>query len=675
MGVVYEAEDSLLKRKVAIKLLPKDVSANPEALKRFLREAQGAAKLNHPNVLAVYDIGETDGTHYIVLELVKGGNAQEVLASRGAFHWTEATSILIDVCRGVAAAHKAGLIHRDIKPANILRSTQGTVKLGDFGLVKLAGRKGTVVTSLGAVIGTPHYMSPEQTRSAAVDERSDLYALGATYFALLTGRPPYEGTDSLQVLFAHCSQPIPDPRTLVADIPAECTAIIRKAMAKNRAQRHASATELLADLEQVLTLQPEKPGAGPGQLPLWTKASPPENTNPLSLATAYPGEHTEVVGKPHAQPWNKKTLRGLVIGLLGFLAVAVVMGFLLLRGTNVPVAAKNTWPELAAAAENAIRNRSALAMKKSMEAIKVMQRSDPLEHGQQDAMRRILGHLEKALAFRESITEKGLVLGLDGLVTSVVFSPDDHWLAVGQGNGGAGALIWDAHGGQKAHTVWPQRGNVVVKVQALAFSHDSTVLAAGCADQMGVKLWRRLDGRESALAVGPGVNRVLSVAFAPSSRRLVAGLEPMGEGVGRPYLKAWDIDTGIQPFAFKAEHSGKIRSVAFTTGGEQVATGSQDKRVILWNADTGRIWREVRTGIVVQAIACAPQGRTLAVAGMDQQAPVLQFWDYAGNQLQASKPSPDGACRCVAFSRHGDLLASSSGPKRPCSGTPKLGGS
>src|SRR4051812_45416986 len=133
MGVVYQAEDTLLKRKVAIKLLPRDFSANPEALKRFLREGQAAAKLNHVNVVAVYDIGEAQGSHYIVMELITGGSAQDFLRTQGPFHWTEATSILMDVCRGVAAAHKAGLIHRDIKPANILRSTEGVIKLGDFG--------------------------------------------------------------------------------------------------------------------------------------------------------------------------------------------------------------------------------------------------------------------------------------------------------------------------------------------------------------------------------------------------------------------------------------------------------------------------------------------------------------------------------------------------------------
>lgn len=671
MGVVYEAEDTLLKRRVAIKLLPREVAANPEALRRFLREGQAAAKLNHPHVVAVYDIGETNGTHYIVMELVKGGSAQDFLRSRGPFHWAEATSILMDVCRGAAAAHQAGLIHRDIKPSNILRSTEGVVKLGDFGLVKPAGRKGTVVTALGGVVGTPHYMSPEQGQSSSVDERSDIYSLGATYFALLTGRPPYQAADSMQVLFAHRSQPIPDPRNIASEIPEPCTAIIRKAMAKYRTHRHASANELLAELEQVLLLKADKTPGGATDAPLpsfaWSKANGAETTNLLSFADAYPGERTEGATAPTGLRWK---LSGL--GLLGLLVVSLFVGYFFKNGNGPApkhgfaptVFEKDDWPSVAAAADNAIHRRHAAAMKSVSAKIKVLQKGPSGEmKDQQEAMLQTLAQVEKALAFRERISEKGLVLGLDGLVTSVVFSPDDRWLGVGQGSGDAGALVWDSHTGEKRFTIWPRKNKVMVKAHALAFSHDSTVLAGACGDLVGVKLWRLADGQETNLPVGTGVKQALTVAFSPSTRNLVAGFEPFGEGRGKPYLKIWNIDTLQEPFPFKAEHTGKIRSVAFSTGGEQVATGGQDKRVILWNAATGRIWRELHTGTLVQAIACAPQGRMLAVAGQDKGADVLQIWDYAGERLLATKPSPHGTCGCLAFNRDGTLLASGSGSK------------
>jgi len=348
----------------------------------------------------------------------------------------------------------------------------------------------------------------------------------------------------------------------------------------------------------------------------------------------------------------------LGLGLLGLLlGGGVVVSYILGRAAPAPVVSED-WPALAAAAENAIRQRSVPAMKSVRERIQVLQQRPPSDSN--DAIRQTLTRLEKALAFRESITEKGLVLGLVGQVTCVAFSPDDHWLAAGQTFGDSGAIVWDGHTGEKLHTLWPRRGNATVQVLGLAFAHDRSVLAVASADGAGIRLWYPANGKEETLPVGPGVTRVLSVAFSPSSRNLVAGFEPVTEGLGRPYLKIWNLDTGQSPFLFKAEHSGKIASLAYCTGGEQVASGSHDKRVVLWNAETGRIWRELRTGLTIAAVACSPQGRTFAVAGQAPEGAVLQFWDYAGERRLATKPSP-GACRCVAFARQGALLASGSG--------------
>jgi serine/threonine protein kinase len=188
MGVVYEGQDTLLKRPVAVKLLPEAVAANPEALKRFLHEAQAAARLNHPNVVAIHEADQWQGTVYLVLELVRGESAEQALQTRGPLPWREATRILADVCRGLAAAHAAGLVHRDIKPGNILLAADGAVKLADFGLAKPVDHNGPALTGPGLAIGTPHFMSPEQCRSAPLDPRSDLYSLGATYYALLFDR-------------------------------------------------------------------------------------------------------------------------------------------------------------------------------------------------------------------------------------------------------------------------------------------------------------------------------------------------------------------------------------------------------------------------------------------------------------------------------------------------------
>lgn len=666
MGIVYEAEDMLLRRRVAIKLLPKEVSSNSEALTRFLREAQAAARLNHANVVAVYDIGEANGTHYIVMELMTGGSAKAMLTARGPFHWVEATSILAEVCRGVAAAHKAGLIHRDIKPANILRSADGIVKLGDFGLVKPAGIKGPVLTSLGEVVGTPHYMSPEQSRCDALDKRSDIYSLGASYFALLTGRPPFNAADSMQVLFAHCAYPVPDPRELVEEIPQACTAIIHKAMSKNRSLRHRSVSELLGELEQLLARNHEKASTGSPPAFVWSGTSTTESSTSPSLASAYRGERSGVTTRTSHR---RRTQIGLAIAcvLLGAILAVLIRGGR--NGTPAAVVsepatvAEADWPARLAEADRAIQSRNPRAMQAVIEAIRIDQKREHIqEPSHREAMQRTLLQLEKSLAFRESITDKGLVIGFDAQVSSVLFSHDGNWLAVGQIHGDAGAFVFDSHTGEKRYTLWPRRGAAIVRVQALAMDRDGTTLAALIPDNT-VKVVRVATGKESSFDCGPGVRRSLALAFSPTSRDLIVGLDAYGEGKGKPYLKAWNLDSGKEPFQFKSEHSARVAAVGFTAGGRQVATGSHDKRVVMWNAETGRIWRELRTGLTIRAVSCSPNGRLLAVAGLDRDTSVLQFWDYAGENLVAAKPTPHGPGNCVAFSRDGTLLAAGSGSR------------
>lgn len=251
MGVVYAAEDTLLKRPVAIKVLSSAVAKNPESLKRFLREAQAAARLIHPHVVAIHEIDQRDGLWFIVMEMIDGGSLQDYLHGRSSLAWPEATRLLADACQGLIAAHRVGLIHRDIKPANLMRTVEGRVKLVDFGLAKAACET-SELTATGTVIGTPNFMSPEQWRAEPLDDLSDIYSLGATYFALLTGQAPYAGRDPLQVMYACCSEPPPDPSRCGVDIPAACVAVIQRAMAKEPMDRYANAQQMLADLLDVL---------------------------------------------------------------------------------------------------------------------------------------------------------------------------------------------------------------------------------------------------------------------------------------------------------------------------------------------------------------------------------------------------------------------------------------
>jgi serine/threonine protein kinase len=208
-----------------------------------------------PHVVAVYDAGRYPGGVYLVMELVRGRSVQEFLGA-GPLPWPEATALLIAACEGVVAVHACGILHRDIKPANLLRAAGGIVKLADFGVACRLDPSGRSA-ACKQLFGTPHYMSPEQWCEEEHDERTDVYALGATYHTVLTGAPPYAGTNPLRIMVGHCAAPVPDPRKGRPEIPAACAEIVLRAMAKQRADRFDSAREFQDALRAVLLGRPE----------------------------------------------------------------------------------------------------------------------------------------------------------------------------------------------------------------------------------------------------------------------------------------------------------------------------------------------------------------------------------------------------------------------------------
>lgn len=292
MGVVYEAEDHLLNRRVAVKLLPYAQRPPARLLERFFVEAQVAARLNHPNIIGIFDIGERSGTFYIVLELLNELSLGGYVRRYGALSWQEATRIAADCCAALHDAHLVGLVHRDIKPDNILCSPAGTVKVADFGLVKElqhSNPEGAELTQEDAVIGSPQYMSPEQCRSVPVDSRSDIYSLGATYYTMLTGRPPFGFGVPMELMVHHCGSPTPDPREHYPEIPTACVDILNRAMEKSPDDRYLTAEEMRTALEAVLD------GVSKVSYAFLTPSSSPRQATrqrqPAELAAALEAEH------------------------------------------------------------------------------------------------------------------------------------------------------------------------------------------------------------------------------------------------------------------------------------------------------------------------------------------------------------------------------------------------
>lgn len=256
MGVVYKAIDSVVGRTVAMKVLPERLSNDPFSHDRLIQEARLAGQLLHPNVVALFEVGEAEGVTFLVLELVTGGSAAERIKKDGALDWRLATRIVLDACRGLIAIHDAGFLHLDIKPGNILlpgspenpnASTSSTIqaKLTDFSLSVFDSRTATGATSAG----TPAYMSPEQRDSGELTQKTDIFGLGAAYFALLTGKAPFPGATVTEVMAEQFRTPTPDPRAINPSIPEAVARVVRKAMATDPAARHASASALLAELE------------------------------------------------------------------------------------------------------------------------------------------------------------------------------------------------------------------------------------------------------------------------------------------------------------------------------------------------------------------------------------------------------------------------------------------
>jgi tetratricopeptide (TPR) repeat protein len=244
MGVVYLARDSVLEREVAYKVLPEGLRGNPNALKNFLREAKAAAQLNHPNIVTVYDAGESEHGFYMAMELVDGTTLKEILRQRGPVSANAVVYILRQMASALSYAHGRKVVHRDIKTANTMWTAERHVKIMDFGLAKLMEEVRNATTMIS---GTPFYMSPEQTLGRDVDHRTDVYSLGVTIFELATGELPFQKGN---VPYHHVHTPPPDPRQIKADVPAPLAATILRCLQKAPAERFQSAKEILDELDR-----------------------------------------------------------------------------------------------------------------------------------------------------------------------------------------------------------------------------------------------------------------------------------------------------------------------------------------------------------------------------------------------------------------------------------------
>jgi len=257
MAVVFKAKQLSLDRLVAIKVLPKRLSENPEFVDRFYREGRAAARLNHPNIVQAYDVGEAGGYHYFVMEYIDGQTVYDLLTNGKRLDEPEAIRIVLQCTKALHHAHQQGLVHRDVKPKNLMLTREGTVKLADMGLAREVGDFATAAAEAGRAYGTPYYISPEQIRGELnIDARADIYGLGATFYNMVTGRVPFDGTSPSAVMHKHLKEALVPPDHINKSLSSGVGEIIEVMMAKSPDERYPSCAELVADLEAVAAGEP-----------------------------------------------------------------------------------------------------------------------------------------------------------------------------------------------------------------------------------------------------------------------------------------------------------------------------------------------------------------------------------------------------------------------------------
>ena len=251
MATVYKATDKVLKRNVAVKILRDEFTTDEEFIKRFEVEAQSAARLTHPNIVSIYDVGVEDNLHYIVMELIQGKTLKEIiLEERGPLPWKWSVNVAKQIASALETAHRNNIIHRDIKPHNIIITEDGIAKVTDFGIAKAVSN--STITAFGTTIGSVHYFSPEHARGGYTDAKSDLYSLGVVLYEMVTGKLPFDADTPVSVALKHMQEKPKEPIEVNPNVPKAVNKIIMKALQKDPNLRYQSATDMLVDLNKAL---------------------------------------------------------------------------------------------------------------------------------------------------------------------------------------------------------------------------------------------------------------------------------------------------------------------------------------------------------------------------------------------------------------------------------------
>jgi WD40 repeat protein/serine/threonine protein kinase len=663
MGVVYQAWQSKLKRVVALKMMLAPGHARADDLARFRIEVEATARLQHPNIVQVHEVGEQDGRPFLVMEFVEGGSLAEKL--RGAPLPPRQAARLVETLAGAMHyAHQRGILHRDLKPANILvQPTEDTadtapmpsknspplavssvVKITDFGLAKLT-IGGSDQTHAGSIVGTPSYMAPEQAAGKTKDISTavDTYALGAILYELLTGQPPFRGdTAAATVQLVLSAQPL-SPRRLQPNVPGDLQTICMKCLERDPRQRYASAADLAEDLRRFQEDEPIR--ARPSGL--WKLAWRWARRRPAVAALAM-----VIV----------LSATGLLVGGLWYQArleqSLVDVGHERDRANDAKTDADQKQLEAKQARNDAEQKRLEAEEQREEARHNLYLAQIPLaqrawEAGRVERLQELLESVRPRLAQQKDLrhfewyylrnlchTDLLTLTGHADPVTAVAFRWDGQQLASASADGTI--KLWDVSSGKELRTL---KGHTK-KVTAVAFRPDGKQLASASADKT-VRLWDADNGQAGRTLEGHS-GYVYHVVFSPCGRWLASA------SVDKT-IKLWDASTGKELRTFKG-HTDGVTAVVFSHNNRWLASAGKDRTVRLWDLASDKEPRilEGHSGWVY-SVAFSPDDRSLASSSFDN---TVRIWDTTSGQEQLKLLGHSGQIRCVVFSPDGKRLAS-----------------
>ncbi len=616
MGSVFKARHSRLGRIVALKVIRKERLASPDAVRRFRREIQAAAQLNHPNVVVAYDAEEAAGTHYLAMEFVEGADLARLVKEKGPLPVARACEYVRQAALGLQHAHEQGLVHRDVKPSNLLLGPDGQVKVLDLGLARLNAVPSpecaeSVLTETGAVMGTPDYIAPEQVeQSNAVDVRADVYSLGCTLYHLLAGAPPFAGFSMGKKLACHLATEPPRLENVRPDVPAALGAVVRKMMAKRPEDRY----QVPGEVAQALAALPEAPPRGVG-----AALVPPPAVPQAPIATLAPQETAVSLARLAPEPRRARWWFGGAAAVLA-LAGALAWG---LSGARRPPPPPGPEPVPVPAQLPPLDRLSASAI--------------PAEE------RFAWQPAELVAVFGN---HRGRHVGPRGEVMAVAWAPDGT-LAASADCGGT-IFLWDAQTGR-------ERQRIVLSgargVHAVAFDRRSKLLAFGDT-KGGTHLWERTaTGFKSRADLTGHADKVTGVAFSPDGSTLASASADRT-------VRLWGLSRFVpETIAVLKGHLSDVRQVAFSPDGQTLASASEDRTVRL-RRRTDKGWADAATiphESGVRCLAFAADG-TLATGCRDG---TLRLWDVGKDKAsqRAVVRAHAGRVDGLGFSPDGLALA------------------